>query len=97
VLRVEGLDVHYGGIHALKGVTLHVPEEKIVTLVGANGAGKSTLLRAVCGLVPVTGGSIRYLGRVITGIRPTGLPARASPCPPRGAGSSSTSASTRIC
>jgi branched-chain amino acid transport system ATP-binding protein len=68
VLRVEGLNVHYGGIHALKDVTLHVPEEKIVTLVGANGAGKSTLLRAVCGLVPATSGTIRYLGRPITGI-----------------------------
>jgi branched-chain amino acid transport system ATP-binding protein len=68
VLRVEGLNVHYGGIHALKDVTLHVPEEKIVTLVGANGAGKSTLLRAVCGLVPTTSGTIRYLGRPITGI-----------------------------
>jgi branched-chain amino acid transport system ATP-binding protein len=68
VLRVEGLNVHYGGIHALKDVTLHVPEEKIVTLVGANGAGKSTLLRAVCGLVPATSGTIRYLGRSITGI-----------------------------
>jgi branched-chain amino acid transport system ATP-binding protein len=68
VLKVEGLNVHYGGIHALKDVTLHVPEEKIVTLVGANGAGKSTLLRAVCGLVPATSGTIRYLGRPITGI-----------------------------
>jgi branched-chain amino acid transport system ATP-binding protein len=68
VLRVEGLNVHYGGIHALKDVTLHVPEEKIVTLVGANGAGKSTLLRTVCGLVPATSGTIRYLGRPITGI-----------------------------
>ena len=41
MLRVEGLNVHYGGIHALKNVTLHVPEGKVVTLVGANGAGKS--------------------------------------------------------
>jgi branched-chain amino acid transport system ATP-binding protein len=68
VLRVEGLNVHYGGIHALKNVSIHVPEEKIVTLVGANGAGKSTLLRTVCGLVPATNGVIRYLGRPITGI-----------------------------
>jgi len=68
VLRVEGLNVHYGGIHALKSVSIHVPEEKIVTLVGANGAGKSTLLRTVCGLVPATSGEIRYLGRPITGI-----------------------------
>ena len=70
MLRVEGLNVHYGGIHALKSVTLHVPEEKVVTLVGANGAGKSTLLRTVCGLVPATSGTIRYLGRPITGIAP---------------------------
>ncbi len=70
MLKVEGLNVHYGGIHALKDVTLHVPEEKIVTLVGANGAGKSTLLRTVCGLVPSTGGVIRYLGRPVTGIAP---------------------------
>ncbi|HPK19335.1 MAG TPA: ABC transporter ATP-binding protein, partial [Syntrophales bacterium] len=45
-----------------------VPEEKVVTLVGANGAGKSTLLRAVSGLVPVSGGKIRYAGRDILGI-----------------------------
>ena len=68
MLRVEGLNVHYGGIHALKNVTLHVPEGKVVTLVGANGAGKSTLLRTVCGLVPATSGTIRYLGRPINGI-----------------------------
>ena len=68
MLRVDGLNVHYGGIHALKNVTLHVPEGEVVTLVGANGAGKSTLLRTVCGLVPATSGTIRYLGRPITGI-----------------------------
>jgi len=68
VLRVEGLSVHYGGIHALKNVSIRVPEEKVVTLVGANGAGKSTLLRAVSGLVPVSGGKIRYAGRDILGI-----------------------------
>ena len=70
MLRIEGLNVHYGGIHALRDVSLHVPEEKVVTLVGANGAGKSTLLRAVSGLVPASGGSIRYLGRDIRGIPP---------------------------
>jgi len=68
VLEVEGLNVHYGGIHALKNVSIRVPEEKVVTLVGANGAGKSTLLRAVSGLVPVSGGKIRYAGRDILGI-----------------------------
>ncbi len=68
MLEVEGLNVHYGGIHALKNVSIRVPEEKVVTLVGANGAGKSTLLRAVSGLVPVSGGKIRYAGRDILGI-----------------------------
>lgn len=70
MLRVGDLNVHYGGIHALRNVSLHVPEEKIVTLVGANGAGKSTLLRTICGLVPATSGSIHCLGRSITGIAP---------------------------
>lgn len=68
MLEVEGLNVHYGGIHALKNVSIRVPEEKVVTLVGANGAGKSTLLRAVSGLVPASGGKIRYAGREILGI-----------------------------
>ena len=68
MLKVEGLNVHYGGIHALKNVSIHVPEEKVVTLVGANGAGKSTLLRAVSGLVSASSGSIRYTGREILGI-----------------------------
>lgn len=67
MLKVEGLNVHYGGIHALKNVSIHVPEEKVVTLVGANGAGKSTLLRAVSGLVPASSGKIRYAGREILG------------------------------
>lgn len=67
MLKVENLNIHYGGIHALKGVSLNVAEEKIITLIGANGAGKSTLLRTVCGLVPATGGSIKFLGREILG------------------------------
>jgi len=61
VLAIKDLNIHYGGIHALKGITLEVPENRIVTLVGANGAGKSSLLRAVSGLVPATSGSIRFL------------------------------------
>jgi len=70
VLRITDLKVHYGGISALKGVSLSVPEEKIVTLVGANGAGKSTLIRTICGLVPAESGSIRFLGRETTGAPP---------------------------
>ena len=68
LLKVENLNVHYGGIHALRGVSLNVAEEKIIALIGANGAGKSTLLRTVAGLVPATGGSIKFLGREILGM-----------------------------
>lgn len=70
MLRINDLQVFYGGIHALKGISLQVPENKIVTLVGANGAGKSTLLRAVSNLVPVASGNITFKNQDITG-KPT--------------------------
>lgn len=60
MLKVKDLVVSYGGIEALKGVSLDVPEGKIVTLIGANGAGKSTLLRSIIGLVKAGGGSVTY-------------------------------------
>jgi branched-chain amino acid transport system ATP-binding protein len=66
MLRVKDLQVFYGGIHALRGVSLQVEENQIVTLVGANGAGKSTLLRAVSSLVPVAEGTIAFEGQDIT-------------------------------
>lgn len=69
MLEINDLNVHYGGIHALKGATLSVPEGKIITLVGANGAGKSTLLRTISGLVTATGGSIRFEGRELIGLK----------------------------
>ncbi len=67
VLKVEDLHVFYGGIHALKGVSLEVPEGKIVTLIGANGAGKSTTLRAICNLVKAKKGNVMYNGEEIKG------------------------------
>ncbi|HKA90722.1 MAG TPA: ABC transporter ATP-binding protein [Haliangiales bacterium] len=67
MLEVDGLDVHYGAIHALKGVSLRVEEKQIVTLIGANGAGKSTTLRTLSGLLRPTRGRIRFGGRDITG------------------------------
>ncbi len=70
MLAIEDLNVYYGGIHALKGITVDVPENRIVTLVGANGAGKSSLLRAISGLVPANSGSIRFLGKELTGRPP---------------------------
>jgi len=63
MLEVEGLDVYYGAVHALKGLSLRAAPGEIVTLIGANGAGKSTLLRAVSGLVPARAGAIRFEGR----------------------------------
>ena len=73
LLEVKGLDVHYGAIHALKGVNITVEEKQIVTLIGANGAGKSTTLRAISGLVKPSGGSIRFAGQEIGGRPPHGI------------------------
>ena len=51
MLKIENLQVNYGGIQALRGISLEVPDGKVVTLIGANGAGKSTTLRTITGLV----------------------------------------------
>ena len=67
MLKVENLVVSYGGIEALKGISLEVPKGEIVTLIGANGAGKSTLLRSIVGLVKPQSGKITYEGEDITG------------------------------
>ena len=68
MLKVDNLVVAYGGIEALKGVSIQVPDGKIVTLIGANGAGKSTLLRTIMGLVKPESGSIEYDGKAISGL-----------------------------
>jgi branched-chain amino acid transport system ATP-binding protein len=65
-LEVRDLDVYYGAVHALKGVTLHADAGEIVTLIGANGAGKTTLLRTISGLVPARAGHVVFEGRDIT-------------------------------
>jgi branched-chain amino acid transport system ATP-binding protein len=70
LLEIEGLDVHYGAIHALRGVSIKVEEGSVVTLVGSNGAGKTTTLRAVSGIIPASGGSIRFAGNSILGRKP---------------------------
>jgi len=66
VLSVQGLDVYYGAVHALKGVDVRADAGEIVTLIGANGAGKTTLLRTISGLVPPRAGRIEFEGRDIT-------------------------------
>ena len=60
MLQCENLHVHYGAVHALKGVSLKVDEGQIVTLIGANGAGKSTTLLAISGLIKATQGDVRF-------------------------------------
>jgi branched-chain amino acid transport system ATP-binding protein len=66
LLSVENLNVYYGAIHALQGISFHVEEGEIVTLIGANGAGKSTTLRSVSGLLRAATGSIRFKDQEIT-------------------------------
>ena len=73
LLSVEGLDVRYGAIHALRGVSFEVRAGEIVTLIGSNGAGKSTLLRAVSGLVRPSAGRIRLEGADVTAHRPEAI------------------------
>ena len=69
MLSINNLSVHYGGIRALRGISLDVPAGKIVTLIGANGAGKSTTLNSIMGLVKVGGGTVSWNGADITGAR----------------------------
>jgi branched-chain amino acid transport system ATP-binding protein len=67
MLKLEGLSVFYGGIHALRGVDLEVAGGKIITLIGANGAGKSTMLNSIVGLVKSAAGKILWNGGDIAG------------------------------
>ena len=66
ILSVKDLKVHYGGIQALRGVSLEVDEGEIITLIGANGAGKSTLMNSIMGIVPKAAGTVVYRGEDIT-------------------------------
>ncbi len=68
LLEVNDIHAHYGGIEALRGVSLHVEEGEVVTLIGSNGAGKSTTLRAITGLTPASSGSVVMNGEDITRI-----------------------------
>ena len=67
MLKIENLYVNYGGIQALRGISMEVPDGKIVTLIGANGAGKSTTLRTITGLVKAASGSIQLDGEELLG------------------------------
>lgn len=69
MLEINNLHVYYGGIHALHGISMRVPDGKIVTLLGANGAGKSSTLRTIAGLVKASEGSISFNGQNLLGLK----------------------------
>jgi branched-chain amino acid transport system ATP-binding protein len=86
MLMLENVNVFYGGIHALRDVSLRVEAGEVVTLIGANGAGKSTTLRAITGLLAPRSGRIRFEGGDITGLPAHHLVGRGISMAPEGRG-----------
>ena len=71
MLKIENLEVSYGAVQALRGISMEVADGEIVSLIGANGAGKTTTLHAVTGLVPIKAGSVEYDGHDLRKIDPS--------------------------
>jgi branched-chain amino acid transport system ATP-binding protein len=86
ILEVKDLQVHYGGIHALRGVSLEVPEGQVVALIGANGAGKTTTLRAISKMLKPSAGTIRFGVEDVTKLASHQLVARGMAHAPEGRG-----------
>ena len=84
ILHVEDLNVYYGSIHAVKGISFDVEEGEIVTLIGANGAGKSTTLNTVAGLLKPREGKIEFAGESLLGIPPHKIVSRGMALCPEG-------------
>ena len=84
ILEIRNLDVRFGGIHAVSGISLDVEQGKIITLIGANGAGKSTTLRAISGIVKAQGGDILFEGQSILGKSPDKIVSRGITMVPEG-------------
>ncbi len=84
MLKIENLIVNYGGIEAVKGISLEVPDGSIITLVGANGAGKSTTLRSIVGLVKARSGSIALDGEELLGQATTDIVSKGITLVPEG-------------
>src|ERR671933_570850 len=76
LLELEGVETLYGRVRALHGISLHIDEGEIVTLIGSNGAGKTTTLRTISGLVRASRGRIRFKGVDITFLDPSRIVAR---------------------
>jgi len=85
LLEVKGLEVHYGGIRAVKGIDLEVAEGELVCLIGANGAGKTTTLKAICRLIP-SSGTIAYSGNDVSHAKVHELPRKGLVMVPEGRG-----------
>ena len=84
ILEIKDLNVRFGGIRAVDGISMNVREGKIITLIGANGAGKSTILRSVSGIVRPTSGDILLNGESIVGLSPDKIVARGVTLVPEG-------------
>jgi branched-chain amino acid transport system ATP-binding protein len=86
LLEVKDLEVHYGGIRAVKGIDLEVAEGELVCLIGANGAGKTTTLKAICRLIPSRATTLAYVGRDISRAAVHELPRQGLVMVPEGRG-----------
>jgi branched-chain amino acid transport system ATP-binding protein len=86
LLEVEDLEVHYGGIRAVKGIDLEVAEGELVCLIGANGAGKTTTLKAICRVIPSRARTMAYVGSDISRAAVHELPRRGLVMVPEGRG-----------
>jgi branched-chain amino acid transport system ATP-binding protein len=86
LLEVKGLEVHYGGIRAVKGIDIEVAQGELVCLIGANGAGKTTTLKAICRLIASTSSAARYSGEDISHAQVHELPRKGLVMVPEGRG-----------
>lgn len=86
LLEISSVNAYYGNIHALKGISLHVDEGEIVTLIGGNGAGKTTTLRTISGLMKPSSGSITLGGEDLGGYKASQLPSKGVAMVPEGRG-----------
>ena len=84
ILKVEDINVYYGSIHAIKGVSFEVAKGEIVTLIGANGAGKSTTLNTVAGLLRSKTGSVTFQGEDLGKVPPHKMVAKGLAMVPEG-------------
>jgi len=86
LLEVRGLQVHYGGIRAVRGIDLEVAQGELVCLIGANGAGKTSTLKAICRLLPSESTTMRYEGKDISRVQVHELPRQGLVLVPEGRG-----------